>query len=66
MANPTEVTTPTDFEVKVVREFNAPRELVFRAWTDPNLVFSPLDERRRGLAGNQVGRRPPRRRHLPH
>ena len=38
MANPTEVTTPTDFEVRVVREFNAPRELVFRAWTDPNLI----------------------------
>jgi len=38
MANPVMVTTPSDFEVQVVREFNAPRELVFRAWTDPDLV----------------------------
>lgn len=38
MANPTEVTTPSDTEVCVVREFNAPRELVFRAWTDPELL----------------------------
>src|SRR5688500_3673386 len=38
MANPVEVTTPTDREVQVVREFNAPRELVFRAWTEPDLI----------------------------
>ena len=33
-----EVTTPSDREVRVVRRFNAPRELVFRAWTAPDLV----------------------------
>jgi uncharacterized protein YndB with AHSA1/START domain len=38
MANPVLVTTPSDTEVQVVREFNAPRELVFRAWTDPSLI----------------------------
>jgi uncharacterized protein YndB with AHSA1/START domain len=38
MANPVTVTTPSDTEVQVVREFNAPRELVFRAWTDPDLL----------------------------
>lgn len=38
MANPVLVTTPSDTEVQVVREFNAPRELVFRAWTDPALL----------------------------
>jgi uncharacterized protein YndB with AHSA1/START domain len=38
MTNATLVTTPSDREVQVVREFNAPRELVFRAWTDPNLI----------------------------
>jgi uncharacterized protein YndB with AHSA1/START domain len=38
MANPVEVSTPTDREVQVVREFNAPRELVFRAWTEPDLL----------------------------
>ena len=38
MANPVTVTTPSDTEIQVVREFNAPRELVFRAWTEPDLV----------------------------
>ena len=38
MANPVQVTTPSEREVQVVREFNAPRELVFRAWTDPELL----------------------------
>ena len=38
MANPVLVATPSDAEVQVVREFNAPRELVFRAWTEPELV----------------------------
>ncbi len=33
-----DVSTPSDREVRVVRTFNAPRALVFRAWTEPNLV----------------------------
>ncbi|HEV3125256.1 MAG TPA: SRPBCC family protein [Candidatus Dormibacteraeota bacterium] len=32
------ITTPTDREVRVERIFNAPRELVWRAFTDPELV----------------------------
>jgi uncharacterized protein YndB with AHSA1/START domain len=32
------LTTPTDLEVVATREFNAPRELVFRTYTDPALV----------------------------
>jgi uncharacterized protein YndB with AHSA1/START domain len=32
------VTLPSDTEILVVREFDAPRELVFRAWTEPDLV----------------------------
>jgi uncharacterized protein YndB with AHSA1/START domain len=40
MTNPAtvEVTTPSDREVRVVRRFNAPRDLVFRAWTEPDLL----------------------------
>jgi uncharacterized protein YndB with AHSA1/START domain len=38
MANPVLVTTPSDREVQVVRDFNAPKELVFRAWTQPDLL----------------------------
>jgi len=32
------VTLPTDDQILIVREFDAPRELVFRAWTEPDLV----------------------------
>ena len=33
-----EVTLPSDCEVQVTRSFNAPRALVFRAFTEPDLV----------------------------
>src|SRR4051794_17128462 len=32
------VTTPSDTEMAVTRVFRAPRELVFEAWTRPELV----------------------------
>ena len=32
------VTLPTDEQILITREFEAPRELVFRAWTTPELV----------------------------
>ena len=32
------VTTPTDREIHVVREFDAPRDRVFAAYTDPELI----------------------------
>jgi uncharacterized protein YndB with AHSA1/START domain len=32
------VTTPTDQEILITREFAAPRHLVYRAWTTPELV----------------------------
>jgi uncharacterized protein YndB with AHSA1/START domain len=32
------VTLPTDQEILITREFNAPRHLVYRAWTTPELV----------------------------
>jgi uncharacterized protein YndB with AHSA1/START domain len=33
-----QVTLPSDREVKVARSFRAPRALVYRAWTEPELV----------------------------
>lgn len=33
-----QITTPTDREIRVERVFNAPRERVWRAYTDPKLV----------------------------
>ena len=32
------VTTPTDREIHIVREFDAPRDLVFAVYTDPKLI----------------------------
>jgi uncharacterized protein YndB with AHSA1/START domain len=32
------VTTPTDREIHIEREFNAPRDKVFAAFTDPELI----------------------------
>ena len=29
------VTMPTDHEIVIIRELNAPRRLVFEAWTNP-------------------------------
>lgn len=34
----TQVATPSDREVVVTRLFNAPRHLVFKAWTDPKYL----------------------------
>ncbi len=33
-----EVTLPTDEQILITREFDAPRHLVYRAWTTPELV----------------------------
>ena len=33
------VTLPTDEEILITREFDAPRHLVYRAWTTPELVM---------------------------
>jgi uncharacterized protein YndB with AHSA1/START domain len=34
----TQVTTPTELEIRLERLFDAPREHVFRVWTDPALI----------------------------
>jgi uncharacterized protein YndB with AHSA1/START domain len=32
------VTLPSDTQIQITREFDAPRELVWRAWTEPDLI----------------------------
>ena len=32
------VTLPADTQILITREFNAPRHLVFKAWTTPELI----------------------------
>jgi uncharacterized protein YndB with AHSA1/START domain len=34
----TQVTTPNELEIRVERVFDAPRDHVFRVWTDPSLI----------------------------
>lgn len=38
MSKPLSVSLPSDTEIRIVREFDAPAELVFRAWFEPALV----------------------------
>jgi uncharacterized protein YndB with AHSA1/START domain len=38
MTNKATVTLPGDTEILITREFDAPRRLVYRAWTTPELV----------------------------
>jgi uncharacterized protein YndB with AHSA1/START domain len=44
--HPIAVTTPSDTEVRIEREFDAPRELVYEAYTDPELLTEWLGPRR--------------------
>jgi uncharacterized protein YndB with AHSA1/START domain len=37
-SGPAVVTLPADDQILITREFNAPRQLVYRAWTTPDLV----------------------------
>lgn len=36
--NETRVTLPNDLEIRIEREFDAPRELVWECWSDPELL----------------------------
>lgn len=38
MSSSTQVTLPSDREIRMTRVFDAPRELVFRAHTDPKMI----------------------------
>jgi uncharacterized protein YndB with AHSA1/START domain len=37
-ASSLKITTPTDLEIMITRVFNAPRRLIFEAWTNPKYV----------------------------
>jgi uncharacterized protein YndB with AHSA1/START domain len=44
--HPTTITTPSDTEVRIERVFDAPRELVWEAYTDPELLCEWLGPHR--------------------
>ena len=37
-SSPAKVSLPTDEQILITREFDAPRELVYKAWTTPEIV----------------------------
>jgi uncharacterized protein YndB with AHSA1/START domain len=43
--NETTISTPSDTEIRIEREFDAPRELVWEAYTDPEMVAEWLGPR---------------------
>ena len=63
------VTLPSDTQILITREFNAPKHLVYRAWTTPELierwwagsaerqVLATLDQAPSGLAWSPDGGR---------
>ena len=50
------VTLPTDRQILITREFDAPRHLVYRAWTTPELVRRWWSGRQRGILSNWINR----------
>jgi uncharacterized protein YndB with AHSA1/START domain len=53
-----EVTLPSDTEILIVRDFAAPRALVFEAWTRPEHVARWWDPSRQPLAACEIDFRP--------
>ena len=56
------VTLPTDDQILITREFDAPRHLVYKAWTTPELVKRWWSGQAR--RGHERRDRPARRRHV--
>jgi len=48
------VTLPTDEQILIVREFDAPRRLVWRAWTTPELVRRWWSAKRGEVTGVEI------------
>jgi uncharacterized protein YndB with AHSA1/START domain len=52
------ITLPSDREIRLVRQFHAPRHLVFEAWTQPEHVKHWWDPSGRPLATCEIDLRP--------
>ena len=52
------VTLPTDTEILITREFDAPRHLVYRAWTTPELIRRWWSGQRGEVTSIEVDLRP--------
>src|SRR3989442_13324793 len=58
IAKPAITTTPNDTEIRIVRTFDAPRDAVFRAYTDPKLVTQWMGPRKYKMTIEQMDVRP--------
>jgi uncharacterized protein YndB with AHSA1/START domain len=56
--NTTSITTPTDTTIRMERVFDAPRELVWEAYTDPDLLSQWLGPKDRTLTVEHMDLRP--------
>jgi len=54
----TSITTPSDTEIRIERTFDAPRELVWEAFTDPDLLPEWLGPRRMTMTVDELDVRP--------
>ena len=52
------VTTPSDFEVRMTRTFDTPRNLVYDAWTKPELLRRWLGREGEELIVCDIGKAP--------
>ena len=54
----TEITTPSDTEIRIEREFDAPPELIWEAYTDPELIAEWLGPRDGEMSVQEMDVRP--------
>src|SRR5260370_8525465 len=57
-SKPAFITTPNDTEIRIVRTFEAPRDIVFRAYTDAKLLSQWMGPRKYKMTIEQMDVRP--------
>jgi len=65
-AKPAVITTPSDTEIHIVRTFEAPRDLVFLAYTDAKLLSQWMGPRKYKMTIEEMEVRPGGRWHFTH
>jgi uncharacterized protein YndB with AHSA1/START domain len=66
ISKPAVITTPSDTEIRIERTFDAPRDLVFRAYTDPKLLSQWMGPRKYKMTIDQMDVRHGGRWHFTH
>ncbi|HEX9430281.1 MAG TPA: SRPBCC domain-containing protein, partial [Candidatus Bathyarchaeia archaeon] len=66
ISKPAIITTPNDTEIRIERTFDAPRDVVFRAYTDPKLLAQWMGPRKYKMTIEQMDVHPGGRWHFTH